>query len=156
MRAQAFGNAQYLYMGVALIQFLKAFTPIVVTLVSAVLLGKHPSAPVVAALFVLCAGSSVTAAGDVSVTATGLLLACGSASTEAVRLVLTQFVLQDCRFSLWSVGVVLPLQPLLLVVCMGAFCLCLFLLLYCCVVSLLFSFSVLCTHSLCRAITMNP
>jgi hypothetical protein len=43
----------------------------------------------------------VTAAGDVSVTGAGLLLAGGSATTEAIRLVLTQFVLQDCRFSLW-------------------------------------------------------
>ena len=45
--------------------------------------------------------SKVTAAGDISVTSAGLLLACGSATTEAIRLVLTQFVLQDCRFSLW-------------------------------------------------------
>ena len=98
----AFGNAQYLYMGMALIQFLKAFTPIVVTAVAVVLLGKRPTVPVVASLALLCAGSSVTAAEDVSVTMFGVLLACGSASTEAVRLVLTQFVLQDCSFSLWE------------------------------------------------------
>ena len=98
----AFGNAQYLYMGVALVQFLKAFTPIVVTAVAALLLNDRPSKRVVIALVVLCAGTAVTAADDVAVTALGLFLAAGSASTEAVRLVLTQFVLQDCRFTLWE------------------------------------------------------
>ena len=98
----AFGNAQYLYMGVALVQFLKAFTPIVVTAVAALLLNDRPSKRVVMALVVLCAGTAVTAADDVAVTALGLFLAAGSASTEAVRLVLTQFVLQDCRFTLWE------------------------------------------------------
>lgn len=42
-------------------------------------------------LVVLCAGTAVTAAGDVSMTFLGMLLAAGSASTEAVRLVLTQY-----------------------------------------------------------------
>jgi len=86
----AFGNAQYLYMGVALIQFLKAFTPIVVTAISALVLRDRPSRAVVASLIVLCAGTAVTAADDVAVSAFGLLLAMGSASTEAIRLVLTQ------------------------------------------------------------------
>ena len=98
----AFGNAQYLHMGVALVQFLKAFTPIVVTAVAAVLLNDRPTRRLVVSLVVLCAGTAVTAADDVAVTAFGLFLAAGSASTEAVRLVLTQFVLQDCRFTLWE------------------------------------------------------
>eukprot|EP00615_Pteridomonas_danica_P002863 CAMPEP_0114337704 /NCGR_PEP_ID=MMETSP0101-20121206/6541_1 /TAXON_ID=38822 ORGANISM="Pteridomonas danica, Strain PT" /NCGR_SAMPLE_ID=MMETSP0101 /ASSEMBLY_ACC=CAM_ASM_000211 /LENGTH=262 /DNA_ID=CAMNT_0001470029 /DNA_START=120 /DNA_END=911 /DNA_ORIENTATION=+ len=98
----AFGNAQYLYMGVALIQFLKAFTPIVVTIFSFILLGSRPSMAIVMSLIVLCACSATTAAADVKVSGHGLLLAAASASTEAVRLVLTQYVLQDCRFTLWE------------------------------------------------------
>ena len=66
MRFQALGNAQYLYMGVALVQFLKAFTPIVVTAVAALLLNDRPSKRVVMALVVLCAGTAVTAADDVA------------------------------------------------------------------------------------------
>jgi len=86
--------------GVALIQFLKAFTPMVVTLFSYILLRKSVSTAIWIALAVACAGTSMTAAGDMSLNMFGLLLAVGSSCTEAIRLVLTQFALQDCRFSL--------------------------------------------------------
>ncbi|CAK9088914.1 Probable sugar phosphate/phosphate translocator At1g53660 [Durusdinium trenchii] len=96
----AFGNAQYLYMGVALIQFLKAFTPVVVTCFVWLLLGKKASGQVWLALALTCLGTSMTAAGALNLNLFGLLLAAGSSSTEAVRLVLTQFALQDCNFGL--------------------------------------------------------
>jgi drug/metabolite transporter (DMT)-like permease len=89
-------------MGVALIQFLKAFTPIVVTIFSVLLLGQRPSLAIILCLITLCACSAATAAADLNVSTHGLLLAAASASTEAVRLVLTQYVLQDCRFTLWG------------------------------------------------------
>lgn len=102
----AFGNAQYLYMGVAMIQFLKAYTPIVVTGVAAVLLGERPSFRVCLALLALCGGTSVSASSGSGAggegASFGLFLAAGSASTEAVRLVCTQFVLQNCKFTLWE------------------------------------------------------
>lgn len=98
----ACGNAQYLHMGVALIQILKAFTPIVVTIFSVILLGHRPSLEIIACLVVLCACSATTAAADLRVNSIGLLLSGASACTEAIRLVLTQYVLQDCRFTLWG------------------------------------------------------
>jgi drug/metabolite transporter (DMT)-like permease len=96
----AFGNAQYLFMGMALIQFLKAFTPMVVTLFTLVLLKKRQSSQVWLALVVTCFGTSLTAVGDMKLNLLGLVLAACSSSTEAVRLVLTQYALQDCRFTL--------------------------------------------------------
>lgn len=96
----AFGNAQYLYMGVTLIQFLKAFTPMVVTLFLYVLLGKRVACKVWLALILACCGTAVTAVGDMSIGAFGLVLAAGSSGTEAIRLVLTQYALQDCKFTL--------------------------------------------------------
>uniref|UniRef100_A0A6U0Y8D2 Sugar phosphate transporter domain-containing protein n=1 Tax=Rhizochromulina marina TaxID=1034831 RepID=A0A6U0Y8D2_9STRA len=98
----AFGNAQYLYMGIAMIQFLKAYTPIVVTGVAVCLLNDRPSLPIVLSLVALCVGTSATASMGDSSDSFGFFLAAGSATTEAIRLVLTQFVLQDCRFTLWE------------------------------------------------------
>jgi len=96
----AFGNSQYLYMGVALIQFLKAFTPMIVTLTGYFILGRKASTEIWVALMIACFGTSMTAAGDMSAEPFGFLLAAGSSITEAIRLVLTQFALQDCKFTL--------------------------------------------------------
>uniref|UniRef100_A0A7S2WUA7 Sugar phosphate transporter domain-containing protein n=1 Tax=Mucochytrium quahogii TaxID=96639 RepID=A0A7S2WUA7_9STRA len=96
----SFGNAQYMFMGVALIQFLKAFTPMVVNVFVYVLLGKTKSQKVWLALLIACFGTSMTAVGNMSLNMFGLLLAAGSSSTEAIRLVLTQYALQDCKFTL--------------------------------------------------------
>ena len=52
-RAQAAGNAQYMYMGVAMVQFFKAFTPMVVAMVTRVLLKRVEPAKVWAALISL-------------------------------------------------------------------------------------------------------
>eukprot|EP00514_Thraustochytrium_sp_LLF1b_P001835 CAMPEP_0184523468 /NCGR_PEP_ID=MMETSP0198_2-20121128/8903_1 /TAXON_ID=1112570 /ORGANISM="Thraustochytrium sp., Strain LLF1b" /LENGTH=289 /DNA_ID=CAMNT_0026914507 /DNA_START=223 /DNA_END=1092 /DNA_ORIENTATION=- len=94
----ASGNAQYMFMGLALIQFLKAFTPIIVTMFSTLLLKRNPSMKIWAVLFVACIGTSMTAAGDMSLRAVGMVLAITSSCTEAIRLVLTEFTLKDCKF----------------------------------------------------------
>eukprot|EP00614_Pseudopedinella_elastica_P029654 CAMPEP_0172618500 /NCGR_PEP_ID=MMETSP1068-20121228/81779_1 /TAXON_ID=35684 /ORGANISM="Pseudopedinella elastica, Strain CCMP716" /LENGTH=144 /DNA_ID=CAMNT_0013424767 /DNA_START=52 /DNA_END=482 /DNA_ORIENTATION=- len=52
----ALGNAQYLHSGVALIQFLKAFTPLVVAALSALVFKRLPTGRQAASLTVLCAG----------------------------------------------------------------------------------------------------
>jgi len=96
----AFGNAQYLYMGVALIQFLKAFTPIVVTIISLLILKRKVTLRVWLMLLIICCGTSMTAMGEAYIQYLGLFLAFGSSTTEAIRLVLTQFALQDCKMSL--------------------------------------------------------
>eukprot|EP00512_Aurantiochytrium_limacinum_P006521 CAMPEP_0171513624 /NCGR_PEP_ID=MMETSP0959-20130129/2343_1 /TAXON_ID=87120 /ORGANISM="Aurantiochytrium limacinum, Strain ATCCMYA-1381" /LENGTH=321 /DNA_ID=CAMNT_0012051761 /DNA_START=388 /DNA_END=1353 /DNA_ORIENTATION=+ len=94
----AFGNAQYMYMGVAAVQFFKAFTPVVVTIFSYIILRHNVDAPVWGALLLCCAGTSLTAVGANDVSFMGVMLAAGSSTSEAVRLVLTQFALQECNF----------------------------------------------------------
>ncbi|GBG24420.1 Triose phosphate/phosphate translocator, chloroplastic [Hondaea fermentalgiana] len=94
----AFGNAQYMFMGVAAVQFFKAFTPAVVTVFTRVLLKREVSLAVWGSLLLCCAGTSLTAVGASDISAVGILLAMGSSTSEAVRLVLTQFTLQECNF----------------------------------------------------------
>ena len=47
-------------------------------------------------------GTALTAAGDAHASALGLALAATSSATEALRLVLTQYVLQDMSFTIWE------------------------------------------------------
>ena len=98
----AAGNAQYLYMGVAMVQFLKSFTPVVVAVVSHTVLGRRERTSVWLSLLGLCFGTALTAAGDAHASALGLALAATSSATEALRLVLTQYVLQDMSFTIWE------------------------------------------------------
>jgi len=88
-----FGNALYLHMGLAMIQFLKSFTPIDTAVISYFILGKKETKAQCASLALICIGTAIAASGDMSLTATGLLLAvCGSLS-EAVRLAMTDLLL---------------------------------------------------------------
>lgn len=93
----ALGNAQYLLMGMAAIQFLKSFTPIVTACVTFVILSRKESSRSVFALCVLCIGTSMAASGDTSITFLGLALAILGSVAEAVRLVMTDFLLSGIK-----------------------------------------------------------
>lgn len=94
----AFGNAVYIYLGVALIQMLKAFTPVVV-LAGVVLTGlQSPSRGVVISVICIAIGTALNCAGSVDYTFYGLSLMFLAEFFEAVRLVLTQFLLKNKKF----------------------------------------------------------
>eukprot|EP00286_Rhodomonas_abbreviata_P000014 CAMPEP_0181288346 /NCGR_PEP_ID=MMETSP1101-20121128/283_1 /TAXON_ID=46948 /ORGANISM="Rhodomonas abbreviata, Strain Caron Lab Isolate" /LENGTH=316 /DNA_ID=CAMNT_0023392461 /DNA_START=136 /DNA_END=1083 /DNA_ORIENTATION=+ len=93
----AFGNAQYVYTGMAVIQFLKSFTPIVTAIVTYTLLSRKETWQAALALVVLCIGTSMAASGDSSISTLGLLLAVGSSVTEAIRLVMTDYLLSGVK-----------------------------------------------------------
>jgi len=77
---------------------LKAFTPVIV-LLGVVLSGiESPSKGVVASVLVIAIGTAINCAGSVDYTFFGLFLMFGAEFFEAVRLVLTQFLLKNKKF----------------------------------------------------------
>eukprot|EP00511_Aplanochytrium_stocchinoi_P006909 CAMPEP_0204828794 /NCGR_PEP_ID=MMETSP1346-20131115/6726_1 /ASSEMBLY_ACC=CAM_ASM_000771 /TAXON_ID=215587 /ORGANISM="Aplanochytrium stocchinoi, Strain GSBS06" /LENGTH=367 /DNA_ID=CAMNT_0051958125 /DNA_START=293 /DNA_END=1396 /DNA_ORIENTATION=- len=94
----SFGNAVYIHLGVALIQMLKAFTPVIV-LMGVVISGiESPSKGVILSVLGIAFGTALNCAGAVDYTFYGLFLMFGAEFFEAVRLVLTQFLLQNKKF----------------------------------------------------------
>lgn len=111
----ATGNAQYLYMGVAMVQFLKALSPVIVAMTSLVLLKKGEQPIVWAFLVGLSCSTCLTVSGDVRTSSYGLLLAFVSSLSEALRLVMAQSLLQECKFSVMeSLYYVMPVAALCL------------------------------------------
>ena len=94
----AAGNAVYLYLPVGYIQMLKAFTP-VVTLSMLWLTGvETPTTSVLLAVLAICAGTAIASVGEGQLNALGLVLMLTAEVAEAVRLVLTQKLLNNLRF----------------------------------------------------------
>lgn len=94
----ATGNAVYLYLPVGFIQMLKAFTPattLVILWASGI---EVPSTRVLLSVLVICLGTAVTSVGEGSLNMVGLALMLSAELAEAVRLVLTQKLLQNLRF----------------------------------------------------------
>jgi len=88
----------YLYLPVGFIQMLKAFTP-VVTLVLLTLSGiELPSTRVSLSVVGICVGTAVASLGAGSLNMLGLALMLTAEVAEAVRLVLTQKLLQNLKF----------------------------------------------------------
>ena len=85
-----------------MVQFLKAFTPAVVAVVGIVVLGRKESSRVWLSLLGLCLATSLTVAGEKNASPTGFFLAALSSICEAVRLILTQYLVQDLKFTLWE------------------------------------------------------
>lgn len=94
----AFGNAVYLHLGVALIQMLKAFTPVIVMIGLVLANIERPTWQVVACVAGISVGTAVNCSGTMDYSGFGLLLMFGSETFEAVRLVLTQKLLQNEKF----------------------------------------------------------
>lgn len=94
----AAGNAVYLYLPVGFIQMLKAFTP-AVTLTMLWLSGiEVPSTRVVVSVLFICLGTAIASVGEGSFNLIGLSLMLVAEVAEAVRLVLTQKLLNNLKF----------------------------------------------------------
>ena len=93
------GTATYMYLNVGFIQMLKAFSPVVVLVTSSFLKVEAPRGGVVLAVVLICSGTAFTCGYDPSAGVVGLSLHAAAAVTEAVNLVLTQYLLQNKSFS---------------------------------------------------------
>ena len=112
------GNAIYLLLNVGFIQMLKSFTPVIVmaflylagmfdvdlisilrdlTLIFCLGVEK-PSKPVILAIFVISVGTATTCSFTLEYNVLGLFVMFISEAAEAIRLVLTQFLLKNMKF----------------------------------------------------------
>jgi len=94
-----FGMQAYLHIGVAFIQMMKAFTP-ATTMAALTMLGKPALTTEVLAVFFICIGTVIAAYGEMHLTITGLFCIGMAELSECVRLVMTQLLLTDHKFSI--------------------------------------------------------
>jgi drug/metabolite transporter (DMT)-like permease len=95
--AMASGNYTYLYLTVSFIEILKGFTPVVTIMVQAVFGQASPRPIAGVAVLMISLGTSISSFGEIDLNLLGLSLMLGSIYCEAMRLMLTQRLLQDMR-----------------------------------------------------------
>ena len=96
--AMATGNSTYMYLSVAFIEILKGFTPVVTIMVQAFAGQSFPRPVAGFAVLMISVGTTISSLGEINLNIVGLLLMLGSIYSEALRLMLTQRLLQDMRF----------------------------------------------------------
>ena len=94
----AFGNAIYLLLNVGLIQMLKSFTPVIIMITAYFARIESPSKPVIMSVLIISAGTATTCSFTPQISILGLMVMLMSEATEAIRLVMTQFLLQNLKF----------------------------------------------------------
>ena len=93
------GNSVYLYLSVAFIQMLKAFTPVVTLIVAVLLRVSHPTLSAIVAVAGISAGTCVAVYGELNFSTIGFTLMLISEVAEGIRLVLMQILLKNFKFS---------------------------------------------------------
>lgn len=96
----ASGNAVYLHLGIGFIQMLKAFNPVIVVVVMRFCGLALPPRYARWAIYLIIVGTLLEVKGEMNATCLGLLLMITSEVMEAINLVLTQKLLQNCKFTL--------------------------------------------------------
>ena len=95
--ALVLGQYPYLYLTVAFIQMLKAFSPALMVVLLSVMGVEYPSKRVILCVLGLSAFTAVASAGEVNLNVVGILfMACASCS-DALRLVIAQKLLKNNR-----------------------------------------------------------
>jgi len=95
--AMASGNSTYLYLTVSFIEILKGFTPVVTIMVQALFGQAFPRPIAGVAVLMISLGTSISSFGEIDLNLLGVSLMLGSIYCEAMRLMLTQRLLQDKR-----------------------------------------------------------
>jgi hypothetical protein len=113
-----FGNMVYLYLDVGFIQMLKSFTPVIIMatgklvlvsflcpyhLTSLLTVGyfaniEHVSMPVCISVIIISLGTATTCSSTPKLSFLGMLVMFCSEFAEAIRLIMTQFFLQQLKF----------------------------------------------------------
>ena len=94
----AFGNSVYLLLNVGFIQMLKSFTPVIIMLTAYMARIETPSQSVVMSVMIISLGTAMTCSFTPQLSLLGLSVMFMAELTEAVRLVMTQFLLQNMKF----------------------------------------------------------
>jgi len=94
----AFGNTVYLFLGVGFIQMLKSFTPVIIMITAYLARIESPSRPTIISIVIISLGTAMTCSFTPQLSILGLFVMFAAEATEAVRLVLTQFLLQNLKF----------------------------------------------------------
>lgn len=95
----ACGNAVYLHLGLGFIQMLKALNPVIVVIVMRLCGLELPSRMARWGVYLIISGTVVEVKGEMNATMLGITLMMTSEVMEAINLVLTQKLLQNCKFS---------------------------------------------------------
>lgn len=94
----AFGNSAYLFLNVGFVQMLKSFTPVVIMLTAYFANIESPSRSVVYSVIVITIGTAATCSFSPEFSLIGLLIMLLAQIAEAIRLIITQFFLQQLKF----------------------------------------------------------
>eukprot|EP00605_Chrysophyceae_sp_TOSAG23-4_P002455 GSChrysophyteH1.ASY1.ANO1.2714.1 assembled CDS len=96
----AFGNTVYLLLNVGFIQMLKSFTPVIILLTSVIAKLENPNLPTMFSVAVISLGTAATCSYTPELSILGLVVMFLAELTEAIRLLMTQFLLQNLKFGI--------------------------------------------------------
>lgn len=95
--AMVLGQFPYLYLTVAFIQMLKAFSPAYMVVLLSCLGVEHPSKRVTIIVLGLCLSAALASAGEVNFNLVGILFMVGASVSDSLRLVLSQWLLKNLK-----------------------------------------------------------
>lgn len=92
------GNVVYLYLTVAFIQMLKAFTPVITMICLFLARLEDPTSRMIASVLLTAGGTALAAYGEVNMSFVGIAFMMASETAESIRLVMTQWLLTGHKF----------------------------------------------------------
>mmetsp|Transcript_19109 Transcript_19109/g.53472 ORF Transcript_19109/g.53472 Transcript_19109/m.53472 type:complete len:321 (-) Transcript_19109:296-1258(-) len=92
------GNLVYLYLTVAFIQMLKAFTPVITMVCLFMARLEDPTSKMILSVLLTAGGTAMAAYGELNLSILGLIYMFTSETGEAIRLVMTQYLLNGLKF----------------------------------------------------------
>jgi len=105
----AFSNGAYLFLNVGFIQMMKAFTPCIILGLLFLYGIERITSPVAICVIAISCGTAVSVSADPSINPIGLSLQLAAMWTEALSVVITQWLLQNMKFGVMEGAYVLSL-----------------------------------------------
>jgi drug/metabolite transporter (DMT)-like permease len=96
----AFGNTVYLFLKVGFIQMLKSFTPVIVMLTGYLANIEVVTLPVIYAVLIISIGTAATCSFNPEFSFIGMLIMFLAELAEGIRLIFTQYFLQQLKFGI--------------------------------------------------------